>query len=456
MTGSRETQSQDRIKSCSTALFNREVAFPNLETLYIEDMDNIEMIWHDQIPADSFSKLNLLSINKCKKLVNVIPSFILGRLLSLETLTAKACDSLEVVFKLQPLNPLDGNGVARSPLKELELDDLSMLNCVWDKELYHHINFQCLHSIILWRCARLASLFPASIAKDLIQLERLEINKCGIVELIENEGLSEMSINVEAIEGPSHELKVTSSFPSSFQHMKTLYVSCCHGLSNMFTPTMATNLAELTKLRISKCEILTEIISDEGGKEGHVVAFNQLKYMELDGLTRLRCFSSGGYTLMFPLLEDIIVNTCSKMKFFHEGQIEAPKLKGVKVGLNEGYFWKGNLNTTIQNMLEEMATFAGTKFMRLYEFPELIGKWHGELNPITSSWQLTTLVVNKCPSFTNAIPSSLMLALKRMTSLQVHDCEALEEIFDLEGLEVVDCTQCCLGYGICTWSIYQS
>ncbi|XP_039164989.1 uncharacterized protein LOC108960822 [Eucalyptus grandis] len=34
-----------------------------------------------------------------------------------------------------------------------------------------------------------------------------------------------------------------------------------------------------------------------------------------------------------------------------------------------------------------------------------------------------------------------MLVLKRMTSLQVRDCEPLEEIFDLEGLEAVDCTQ---------------
>ncbi|XP_039173403.1 disease resistance protein RPS2-like [Eucalyptus grandis] len=92
-------------------------------------------------------------------------------------------------------------------------------------------------------------------------------------------------------------------------------------------------------------------------------------------------------------------------------------------------------------MFQEMATFAGTKFMRLSEFPELIGKWHSELNPITSSWQLESLVVDKCPSFINAIPSSLMLVLERMTSLQVHDCELLEEIFNLEGLEAVDCTQ---------------
>ncbi|XP_039173436.1 probable disease resistance protein At4g27220 [Eucalyptus grandis] len=359
------------------AFFNgQQVAFPNLENLYIKGIDNIKMIWHEPIQVDSFSKLKLLSVSECKKLVNIVPSFILGWLLSLETLTAKGCDSLEVVFKLQPPNPLDGKSVACSPLKELKLDDLPMLNCVWEKELYRHIKFHCLRSVTLRRCGRLASLFLTSIARDLIQLEELEINQCSIVELIEKEGLSELCINVEAIECPSHELKVASSFPSYFQHMKTLDVSLCDGLSNMFTSTIAENLVGLTKLRIKKCEILTKVISDEGGNDGHVVTFSQLKYMELDGLTRLRCFSSNGYTLMFPLLEDIIVNRCPQMKFFHNGQIEVPKLKGVKVGLNEGYeatkcqyFWKGNLNMTIQNMLEEMATFAGTKYMQLLEFP---------------------------------------------------------------------------------------
>ncbi|XP_039165090.1 probable disease resistance protein At4g27220 [Eucalyptus grandis] len=214
--------SEDQVGT-QIAFFNgQQVAFPNLENLYIKSMDNIEMIWHDQIPADSFSKLKLLSVKECKKLVNFAPSFILGQLLSLETLTAKACDSLEVVFKLQPLNHLDRNSVA-------------------------------------------------------------------------------------------------------------------------------TNVVEL--------------ISDEGGKEGHVVAFNQLKYMKLDGLTRLRCFISSGYTLMFPLLEDIIVNRCPKMKFFSEGPMEAPKLERVRVDLNELsteylYFWKGSLNTTIQNMFKEMVCFS--------------------------------------------------------------------------------------------------
>ncbi|XP_039173592.1 uncharacterized protein LOC120296013 [Eucalyptus grandis] len=111
-TDSREARSHDCIKSSSNALFGRQVAFPSLETLHINDMDNIEMIWDNQAIADSFPKLKSLFVDKCNKLVTIVPSYILGWLLCLESLTVKACASLEVVFELQPPNPLDGHHVA--------------------------------------------------------------------------------------------------------------------------------------------------------------------------------------------------------------------------------------------------------------------------------------------------------------------------------------------------------
>ncbi|XP_048135744.1 uncharacterized protein LOC115726483 [Rhodamnia argentea] len=512
------------------AFFNgQQVAFPSLETLDITGMDNIKMIWDNQAAADSFPKLKSLCVDGCNK-----------------------------------------------------------LKCVWDKELHHQVKFQCLHSISVSSCKSLTSLFPASIVRDLTQLEEPEIRECGIAELIEKEEgvrvpgfdfpkltslqlehltklkclytgthtshwpalktlrvdgcnkvdilasqienemprhkqplfliekgtfpnlqefkldlcermeiwhgdfddeelfcklrvlelchlskesatstsrfvesltnleelviresyLEQPSSNVEAMEGPSQEQKVILPFSRQIKHLKALNVSDCDGLSSMFTPTIAENLVALTKLRISNCRILTEVISDKGSKEGHEAAFHHLKYMELDGLIELKCFSSGGCALIFPLLEDVIVNVCPNMKFFSEGPIEAPKLDRVKVGMMKWYgpieyqyFWKENLNMTIQNIFKEMATVAKAKFVRLFEFPELVGKWHNEYNPVNSSWQLETLVVDKCPSFINAMPSKLMLVLEKMTILQVYDCEYLEEIFDLQGLEAVESTR---------------
>ncbi|KAF8019966.1 hypothetical protein BT93_G0603 [Corymbia citriodora subsp. variegata] len=561
------------------AFFNgQQVAFPNLETLDIDGLNNIEMIWDNQVVADSFTKLKSLCVDECDKLVNVVHFFILRQLLSLEILDVGGCGSLEVVFKLQPLNHLDGHPIALL-LKDLTLSRLPKLKCIWDKEHHGQVEFQYLRSISISTCESLTSLFPASMAMNLMQLKELTINECGIVEIIKKEEglvpkfvfpmltslelkylrelkclyigtytshwpalktldvhgcnkveilasqtenemprykqplfligkgafpnlqelkwdlskqteiwhghfhdgeffsklrflklhhlsqessistcrfvesltnleelvicesyLEDPSSNEEVIEGTSYELKVILPFQRYIRHLQTLDVSHCDGLPKMFTPTIAENLVALTKLKISNCKMLTEVIHDEKGGEGRVVAFNQLKYMELDGLIRLRSFSSSGYTLMFPLLEDIIVTRCPNMKFFSQGPIKASKLGRVQVS-KKAWFWAGNLNITIQNMFEEMGTFAGVKKMMLSDFPGLIGKWHNELNPIKSYWQLESMVVDKCPSFVNAIPFKLMLVSDNLSYLQVRDCELLEEIFDLERPEVVESTQ---------------
>ncbi|XP_039173302.1 uncharacterized protein LOC120295795 [Eucalyptus grandis] len=458
---SQEAWSQDHVKSSSIALFNQEVAFPSLETLEIDSMDNIEMIWDNQVAVDSMQNLKSLDVEACNK-----------------------------------------------------------LKCVWNRELHHQVKFQYLRSVRVSMCKGLTTLFPALVAKDLMQLEELNIDNCGIVELIEKEGLipkvvfprltslklehltelkciyrthalhwpmlktlevhgcnkleifasqlenemplykqplftvekgafpnlqelkldlyeqmeiwhehlyneeffsklrvlelrhlskestistcclvksltnleklvvcesylEELSINLEAIEVPRYfqhletlgvsycdglSLELILTFSRYFQHLKTLDVSHCVGLSNMFTPIIAGNLVGLTKLRISNCKMLTEIICDEGDKKGHVVAFNQLKYMELDGLTMLICFSSCGYTLMFPLLEEVTVNRCPNMKFFSEGPIEVPKLERVHVS-TVAWFWKENLDITIRNMYEEMVCIS---YQILYNWMVLI------------------------------------------------------------------------------------
>ncbi|KAK3420096.1 hypothetical protein EUGRSUZ_G00887 [Eucalyptus grandis] len=181
--------SNDQVGSQVAFFDGQQVAFPSVETLAIKDMDYIEIIWDNQVAVDSFHKLKSLDVWRCNKLLNIVPFCILGRLKSLEILTVQYCDLLEVVFKLQPLNPLDGHPVAHLPLKRLELHWLPKLKCVWKKELLSRVKFQCLRFVSVYGCKSLTSLFPASLAIDLTQLEELEIDKCGIVQLIEKEDI---------------------------------------------------------------------------------------------------------------------------------------------------------------------------------------------------------------------------------------------------------------------------
>ncbi|XP_048135258.1 disease resistance protein At4g27190-like [Rhodamnia argentea] len=73
------------------AFFNgQQVAFPSLETLRIMWMDSIEIIWDNQVAAESFRGLKSLIVYKCNKLANIVPSYILGRLKSLESLEVES------------------------------------------------------------------------------------------------------------------------------------------------------------------------------------------------------------------------------------------------------------------------------------------------------------------------------------------------------------------------------
>ena len=51
-----------------------QVAIPNLERLGILRMENLKIIWHDQIAEDSFFKLQFLSVKYCENLVRIFES----------------------------------------------------------------------------------------------------------------------------------------------------------------------------------------------------------------------------------------------------------------------------------------------------------------------------------------------------------------------------------------------
>ncbi|KAK3419950.1 hypothetical protein EUGRSUZ_G00723 [Eucalyptus grandis] len=369
-----------------------EVAFPKLEALEISGLDNFEMIWDNKVAVDSFPKLKTLCVVDCNKLVSVVCSFILRQLLSLERLDARRCGSLEIVFELQTLNRLDGHPIAL-PLRELtvsrlpklkyliQLEKLAINECgivetiKSEEGLFPKFVFPILTSLELECLRELKCLYTRTHTSHWPALKTLKVHGCDKVEILashsENEvqldklplfliekgafpNLQELTLdlseqmeiwhghfndreffcklrllklrhlshessisicrfvesstnleelvvcesyledpsnNEEAIEGTIHDMKVILPFSRYIRHLQTLDVSHCDELSKMFRPTIAENLVTLIKLRISNCRILTEVINDEKGGEGCMVAFNQLKSMELDGLIGLRSFS---------------------------------------------------------------------------------------------------------------------------------------------------------------------
>ena len=64
----------------------------------------MKKIWPYQIPQDSFSKLEKVTVSSCGQLLNIFPSCMLKRLQSLQFLRAVDCSSLEAVFDVEGTN----------------------------------------------------------------------------------------------------------------------------------------------------------------------------------------------------------------------------------------------------------------------------------------------------------------------------------------------------------------
>ncbi|KAF8020371.1 hypothetical protein BT93_G0926 [Corymbia citriodora subsp. variegata] len=413
---------------------DRTWLLPSLMTLDLVNLPNLRRLWNKDLQGMlHFHSLQGLTLYKCSNLRHAFTQSMAQCLASLQWMEIIECSQMEGVIGEEEGQRSIVEKITFSNLNWMKLECLpNLTSFLLGKN--HTLECPGLVDLSIAQCPNMRSLtsqFLMEIDNETPSLFTSQVLFPSLAKLhITDTGYIKMTWDNHAV----------LSLPRHFQHLKTLDVSHCVELSNMFTPTMAGNLVELTNLRISNCKMLTEIISGEGCKEGPVVAFKQLKSLKLEELIGLTCFSSGRFTLLFPLLEEIEVTKCLNMKFFSEAPLRAPKLN--RVPLSTGmWLWNGKIRYGMQNMSIDMVTIDEVEFMHLSRFSELMDKWHSELIPIKSSWQLKSLVVDNCLRFLNAIPSRLMPVLDKINTLQVQDCESLEEIFDLEGLKAMKGTR---------------
>ncbi|XP_022742591.1 probable disease resistance protein At4g27220 isoform X2 [Durio zibethinus] len=179
-----ETQMEGNYQYDVPALFNKKVAVPSLQRMNISNMRNVKMIFHKELLAGSFCKLEEMNVQFCDQLLTIFSSATMRVFHCLEKLFVLCCDSLEQIFELGGLNIEDTLGVEYSQLRELDISWLPALKHVWNNYSLGILNFQNLRRVRAEGCTSLKSLFPVSIAKDLPQLECLTILKCGVEEIV--------------------------------------------------------------------------------------------------------------------------------------------------------------------------------------------------------------------------------------------------------------------------------
>ncbi|MBA0742806.1 hypothetical protein Gogos_015825, partial [Gossypium gossypioides] len=386
--------------------------------------------------------LKELSITECNVLLNIFPPFLLGVFQRLEKLIVTDCTSLEEVFQLQEQGlDIEETHVANCQLREVNLIRLPKLKHVWTKYHKGNISFESLRQVCIEDCWSLKTLFPFSIAKDLQQLERLTIARCGLEEIV--------SKSVEE----SGELKICFAFNQlSFLELWDLpYLTCFYpGMHRTTWPTLKQLrihwyggikifgheesqiqhslfliekvIPQLEEVSFSHSDIA--MISD-GQFEANL--FCNVKFLRISCYFDVSAIFPISFLKRFYNLEGLDVVSCNfkELASFesdaHEDKdmsITTPKIKKLKLDLVNSirHLWK------LDSPLDHIC--ASLECLELWQCDNLIN-----LGLDLSFFEtLTTLDVWKCNGMSELITSFKVQSLVCLVTMRIRECEMMGEI----------------------------
>ncbi|KAH9754583.1 hypothetical protein KPL71_015490 [Citrus sinensis] len=373
----------------------RTTAFPLLESLFLEDLGNLEKICRGPLSAESFCKLKNIRVEGCDKLKNVFPSF-----------EVSSCQNMEVIFAAERGDEASNNNtqaIELTQLRTLRLCSLPQLTSFCTGDLHFEKVFPNLEKLSVdekhiglfpedWLCKlkcldvrldesstilslddflqRSHTIKILLIAGDDYALERslenlengMNARMRGINQRREMKQIfkqeSTNTNNLEQLEiFECHNLTNLVPSSTSFQNLTALKVWRCRGMIRVLTSSTARSLVRLRQMMIYSCVMITEIVADEDDQGDNYAAkdeivFSELKELKLWDLESLTSFSCSGNNcdFKFPSLERLVVDNCPNMKIFSEGELSTPKLQKVQLSVfdNKLWAWDRDLNTTIQ------------------------------------------------------------------------------------------------------------
>ncbi|KAJ1434234.1 P-loop containing nucleoside triphosphate hydrolase [Sesbania bispinosa] len=330
-------------------------AFPNLETLVLQNLFNLEEICHGPIPIRSFTNLKSIEVKGCDKLKNLLWYSLvrdLPQLLEIQISDCKLMTEIiapqtpeadkeidKIVFpKLHSLTleclpslvsfcslPLttdtrftkcvEKNDDSQSipvalmdqkvGMPHLETLKLSKINSwkLWDDNLQGHSCIQNLTSLKIDKCGNIAYIFSSLVARELVNLQYLEISNCQMLkEIFVFDGKSG---NLPSAHEPLSNKDVRTVFNSViFPNLETLIISHMDQLESNLETMIVTNCPVL--------EVVFEIQGLKSGIDSQAELQMQLRNLTLEHLPMLKnIWSKNPYgSLRFENLCQLKVTEC--------------------------------------------------------------------------------------------------------------------------------------------------
>ncbi|RYR68246.1 hypothetical protein Ahy_A03g014726 isoform B [Arachis hypogaea] len=349
---------------------HRDHAFPNLESLILHNLSNLERICSGPLPAQAFTKLRVVKIKGCDQIEFVFPHSMVEQLS--ELLEVEICEckfmtkivaekikeddsetdkiqflkmrslTLECLPSLVSLSPEPSvnNNTIQLFTEKVEFPNLENLKLcsinvhkIWDDKLSAQTSFQNLTTLTVDGCERLAYLFSYHVAARLVKLQHLLINSCKLVEHIfsqdgntDNVRLARKSVPTEM--GPifpnletiviSEMESLKSIWPSqlpqnSFSKLKKMEITYCSSILNVFQSHVLDKLLSLDSLDVWYCDALEFVYEIEGGINEVDI---QLRALSLGHLPNLKHLMNKDpqECVRFENLSMVKVTTCKSLK----------------------------------------------------------------------------------------------------------------------------------------------
>ncbi|KAK8271593.1 hypothetical protein V6Z11_D11G270700, partial [Gossypium hirsutum] len=358
-----------------TWLFGKMVLFPvALEELYLDSVNGIEKIWHDdQLLTVSLGvqSLTRLEVWECHKLKCAFTSSMVKSFVQLETLIVSHCDKMEDIIEgILGGEERINNSIRVFPkLNSLKLNNLSNLKrfCCG----INPVEFPLLRKLEIKKCHVLSAFHfeTAKACRDDDSMKEL-VKKC----LSSSGGME----NVER-------LWPNQLDEHSYFKLTSFFLEGCPKLLNVFPLSMLMRLQKLENLSIWNCESLEEIICESQSQEINVSAMQSLSP---------QLIQSNVITFEFPCVPSVTL-------------IALPNLKSIC----------HKTQTISWHLLKKMEVYGCNKIWRLV--------------PSSVPFQnLVILEVRECDGIIKLITHSTAKSLVQLKEMSILNCKKIEEIIE--------------------------
>ncbi|KAL2327760.1 hypothetical protein Fmac_021187 [Flemingia macrophylla] len=376
----------DEIQSIigSTEWAYHDHAFPNLESLILHNLVNIERICSDPIPAQAFTKLQVIKVKGCDRMEYLFSHSMIKHLSELVEIEISECKFMTIIIAEQRQE----DAIAG------QTDKINLINLC-------SLTLECLPSLV--SLSPESSINATENGKDFSS--QLFNDK---VEFPNLETLKLYSINVH---------KIWNDQLSYFQNLTTLTIDGCERLTFLFSDSVARKLVKLEHLLISSCKFVEQIfVSDEN--------MGNLQFgKSAPAATEL--------VPIFPNLETFVISDMDNLKSIWPNQLH--KLQSLE-SLNLWYCMALEVVYEIDGVKTSQGRLdIPLRTLSLGHLPKLKRLWNKDPEGNIQFQNLFMVKATKCQSLEHVFPLSVARDLLHLQVLEISDCGVEEIIANNQG-----------------------